>query len=185
MRLVSYEGVLLCSQRDPLKEAERWCLDIPNFSHIIVLGLGAGYHVETLAAKYPQSHIHVFDHRKTLVDSFNSFSKISNVTVKVLDLDKIELDSFFCSENAYKYAKIFYPSVQSNYGQYHKLQKTILARDPLVFEHRAKQSGIDCLNWDKIKKFDEINIKAIYECKSDATQTDPARIIIILRELVK
>ena len=65
LEILSREGRLLCSPRNPLKEAEEWVLRYKELigltNNIAIVGCGAGYHVLELEKKYPNKNILVFD----------------------------------------------------------------------------------------------------------------------------
>ena len=52
------------SKYDPIKEASIWVegleLDASE-KELVIIGAGMGYHLNSLAEKYPSSHIHVFE----------------------------------------------------------------------------------------------------------------------------
>ncbi len=60
----SNKNYYLHSKYNPLKEAESWVSNLQinkESDDIIVIGIGLGYHVLTLADKYPDHTIHVFE----------------------------------------------------------------------------------------------------------------------------
>ncbi len=80
--LISYEdGQALASLRDPQGEALKWVysLGILPTKHIVVVGLGAGFHIAALADVDPELRITVVESRESLISVFRSqFSDIEN-----------------------------------------------------------------------------------------------------------
>ncbi len=73
--LVAFEeGQALASLRDPRGEALKWAysLGVLPASHIIVVGLGAGFHVAALADIDPGVRITVIESRESLIPVFRS-----------------------------------------------------------------------------------------------------------------
>ncbi len=64
LRTLSRNGRCLCSPRDPQKEAEEWLSRQKIHSEdrtVVVLGLGAGYHLIALVNKFPKLALKVID----------------------------------------------------------------------------------------------------------------------------
>lgn len=73
--LVSFEeGQPLASLRDPRGEALKWVYSLGAFpsSHIVVVGLGSGFHISALADLDPTVRITVVDSRASLIPVFRS-----------------------------------------------------------------------------------------------------------------
>ena len=69
----SRQGRLLCSPRDPQREAQRWLERItirPDVEHLLLLGLGAGHQLLALHKAHPEKKITVFESNKALVEMF-------------------------------------------------------------------------------------------------------------------
>ena len=70
--LINNRRMILHSKYDPLKEVNIWCDkeadDIKEDEEIIVIGLGAGYHIQELANRYPT-------HKITVIEFNDSFFK--------------------------------------------------------------------------------------------------------------
>jgi hypothetical protein len=73
MIVPSKEGRLYCSRRDPVKESEKWYQDneraIQSARQILVLGLGAGFHLLHFS---PEQEIYVLELDQELIDLFLS-----------------------------------------------------------------------------------------------------------------
>lgn len=68
------EGQALASLRDPRSEALKWVYSLGAFpsQHIVVIGLGAGFHISALADLDPSVQITVVDCRESLIPVFKS-----------------------------------------------------------------------------------------------------------------
>ena len=64
-RILLIDGRYLCSKVDPVTEARRWAdrqrAQVSENSGIVVLGLGAGYHVAALCRMFPNKKVVVFE----------------------------------------------------------------------------------------------------------------------------
>jgi hypothetical protein len=63
-RKVERDGRALCSRRDPVKEARDWVARqrlFPFDRTVVVLGFGAGYHLEELRRSKPELKIFVYE----------------------------------------------------------------------------------------------------------------------------
>lgn len=68
----SIEGRLLCSERDPKKEAQNWWTknssEVQGLTAVVVLGLGAGLHVqEILSAQQAPSVVFVIERESEII----------------------------------------------------------------------------------------------------------------------
>lgn len=73
--LVAFEeGQALASLRDPRGEALKWAysLGVLPAEHVVVIGLGAGFHVAALADVDPEVRITVVESRESLIPVFRS-----------------------------------------------------------------------------------------------------------------
>ena len=73
--LVSFEeGQALASLRDPRGEALKWAYSLGQIpsNHVVIIGLGSGFHVEALADLDPSVQITVVDSRDSLIPVFRS-----------------------------------------------------------------------------------------------------------------
>ena len=61
---IERNGRLLCSPRNPMKEAAEWLQRQKLTVHdqaVLVLGLGAGYHVQELCRQFPNLKVEIFE----------------------------------------------------------------------------------------------------------------------------
>ena len=73
--LIPYEEKKnLCSVSDPQGEGLRWAYSFGSLptKHIVIVGLGAGFHVAALADIHPDIRITVIDNRESLVPIFKA-----------------------------------------------------------------------------------------------------------------
>ncbi|MBO9666597.1 MAG: hypothetical protein J7501_07260 [Bdellovibrio sp.] len=108
--LISFEeGQALASLRDPRGEALKWTYSlgpIPS-SHVVIIGLGSGFHVEALADLDPSIKITVVDSRDALVPVFRSqFPEIADrielvIAENVQDLMKSDVYADVIANRAY------------------------------------------------------------------------------------
>lgn len=73
--LVSFEeGQALASLRDPRGEALKWAYSLGQIpsNHVVIIGLGSGFHVEALADLDQDVQITIVDSRDSLVPVFRS-----------------------------------------------------------------------------------------------------------------
>ena len=67
--ILKFDNKLICSQVDPVREAQKWLShqEIGNVKSLIVLGVGSGYHLKELCHANPQRNILAIDlHREPL-----------------------------------------------------------------------------------------------------------------------
>lgn len=81
------EGRALCSLRDPVREAQlwlqsqkvRWADGEIGKVPFLVLGLGAGFHVDLLVSQNPNAKIHIFEVDQILIEKFQEKKMSSNL----------------------------------------------------------------------------------------------------------
>lgn len=108
--LISFEeGQALASLRDPRGEALKWVYSLGAFpsNHIVVIGLGSGFHISALADLDPSVTITVVDSREALIPVFRSqFPELEGrvnilIAENVQDLVKSDLYSDVVRDRAY------------------------------------------------------------------------------------
>ncbi|HEX4926140.1 MAG TPA: hypothetical protein VFV50_18750 [Bdellovibrionales bacterium] len=86
-RIPKWNGRLLASRVDPLREAVHWAdraeARVRGVRTAFILGLGAGFHVQELAKRFSNLNIIAFEPIAELADDFNARSSAPNVTVIV------------------------------------------------------------------------------------------------------
>ena len=95
--LIAFEaGRALANFTNPQAEALKWSYSLGSIptSHVVIVGLGAGFHVAALADLDPHLKITVVDHRPGLLPVFNSqFSELS---------ERVEVVIFQNAEDLFK-----------------------------------------------------------------------------------
>ncbi len=89
------ETKALCDFKDPLKEAEGWVAaqDLTISNEIVILGLGAGFHLKVLNETHPYLKIHVIECRDQLLPIYKSQIQSQVVNYSCFQSLEILLDS--------------------------------------------------------------------------------------------
>ena len=70
------DGKPMCSSRDPEREATQWLLSIGHLiqptSTVLILGLGAGFHVSAFLQKFPGNPLQVLELNPEVADFHKS-----------------------------------------------------------------------------------------------------------------
>lgn len=108
--LISFEeGQALASLRDPRGEALKWVYSLGQFpsNHVVVVGLGSGFHISALADLDPSVQITVVDSREALMPVFRAqFPELEGrvnilIAENVQDLMKSDLYADVVRDRAY------------------------------------------------------------------------------------
>lgn len=68
----------LASRKNPVAEAELWSDRVQVVREtILVLGLGAGFHIKALAVKYPDKNIYVYENEEDIKSKFGDSFNVS------------------------------------------------------------------------------------------------------------
>lgn len=92
--IVSRDGRLLCSPRNPVHEAQIWYSrqNLSNEDHnLLILGFGAGYHVQEVCRNHPKSNVFVLEldeETKSFANEYE-FKFISTQNLKNKNFDAI------------------------------------------------------------------------------------------------
>ncbi|GIL16783.1 MAG: hypothetical protein BroJett040_05340 [Oligoflexia bacterium] len=77
------EGRILCSPRDPLREAQRWIerqSRVQSKLPVIIVGIGAGFHVSEFAKQNPETQVYAFDLDPKMIENYqNNFQLYLNL----------------------------------------------------------------------------------------------------------
>lgn len=135
------EGRLLCSPRNPELEAQKWCQSYSFRSfqqNVIIVGLGAGYHVDEFVQRNPSLHVTVLEKDESLIQSFQSSKKYrssglhgSPTIIHVIDADEfiksdIGLDLLLNNDGVFPFkpcwqgAEKFFVQLFLNFNQKHQ-----------------------------------------------------------------
>ena len=136
-RILQVEGRYLCSKVDPVTEARRWVDrardQIAENQAVIILGLGAGYHVSRVCRQFPNKKVLVFERNKRCRQfaerlfpmEFFDLPVLSSAEPKSLAQEKPlkrVLSGRFCIlEHS--------PSMELNRSWYEELKATLLGRN--------------------------------------------------------
>lgn len=194
-RLRSYAGLNLCSTRDPQKEGERWC-DLVLTSekevarHYWVIGLGAGYHLEALAKRRPNSVISVIECRQEIIDAPNQWdttlagqiliekvrTSVELFATKSFEIYGLEFSPVYC----------FVPALQGIESWSQRIYADLLGYSNTSFRYLAEKMKLS-LNQNSATSYPEaiINIKHIDREVGGLEARQDKKIVQLLRELVR
>lgn len=81
------DNVSLCDFENPQLESDEWILhQTIQFSKIVCVGLGAGFHVNKLSELHPEHEILVIETRPNLIHAFRAaFPNCKNVQIQVVE----------------------------------------------------------------------------------------------------
>lgn len=149
-QILSRDGRLLCSPRNPIKEAIDWVdrnrslIDVTNA--VAVVGIGAGHHIQFLEESYPNKKILVFD-----IDSKYSFIAKTFKSEVVLGIDADHLrqqrSEFF---EQWPVVLAFRPAFQPLERQYVHFWTKLAQRDQSTKEKLLMGKGYESAEEAKI-----------------------------------
>lgn len=187
--VVTENEMSLCSTYDPLQEASSWVqrLDLKSLKQALVLGLGAGHHVEELLKQAPDVHLTVVDNRPELFELFEAH--------RSLLADRVQ---FFCiqggshlDDRIFNFIEDFQPTVLAfrpawkNHEKHFSDLFTSLTFRNLQMIERAVKSQIknEVFDFDRLKSEKNIlHLKNLYEALNDFDNEEALK-IAVLREL--
>jgi hypothetical protein len=149
-QILSRDGRLLCSPRNPVKEAIDW-VDrnrtlIEAANAVAVVGIGAGHHIQFLEESYPQKKLLVFD-----IDSKFSFINKNFKSEVVLGIDADHLRAsnaeFF---GQWPVVLAFRPAFQPMERQYVHFWMKLAQRDQSTTEKLMSGRGYESAEEAKI-----------------------------------
>lgn len=152
--VVRWGGLSLTSLKYPEKDASKWLTQIESqikdYSHVIVLGLGCGYHIFELIKNFPNKNIFVVETCSELVDFCEQNFSLEMSQFSLIQTSNI--NEFVGSARLQKalskpYAVVEHrPSMQTQPSLYSEMQAVLLGRERGIFrEHlklRAQRSGL-------------------------------------------
>lgn len=171
----SIEGLIFCSARDPLKEARKWLESVRNScrgqKEVVVLGLGAGFHVLALLKMGLQ--VSVFEARKELIEGWPLKDSVSFIDQNQMT-DAIVLE--------------FRPAWTGSEAMYLEASKRLRGVQVGSLRNHAEEKGMwilsQALEISDLPDGLEISIKEIVEIIPKENQTEEARLWRALREMV-
>lgn len=203
--VVRWQGLSLASLKYPEREAEKWVNQIDsavlNQQHLIVLGLGCGYHIRELIKKYPNKNIYVIEVCSELIEFCEKNFSFETAQVRILNINSA--DELVTSARVQKamsapYAVIEHrPSIQTNRPLYKELRSILIGRDAAVFREHLKLRPQRAALFDSKRVLQElvsgsrfegelVSIKDLSLWTTDSARWTKAGCLIqVLRELVK
>ncbi len=180
MRLPTLDGRFFCSRRDPKREAQSWLQSqrrlISENKTLVVLGLGAGFHIEALQAAVTNP-IHVIELRPELIGHWqihNSESKIQ-VSPSIVPSENLQILEF---RPAWNGLEVRYENLSRELRSVHihSLRAEAEAHDLWILSDALKKANLP----ENL----ELTIKDIVHAIPLENQSEEARIWRALRELV-
>lgn len=199
-RLSSLNGYQLCSSRDPIREARQWCDHLEateaylgrssDLTHYWIVGLGAGYHIQELALRKPQSVISVIDPR---AECHESFSEIAKELSGQVILESVETSQeLFCSNSFKIFASStiavykFLPSLQKIESWAATIENSILGQTVESFQEIAQLMSLSInTNRGSNDAHAAVSIKDINTFLDGRVDGQERQMISLLRELVR
>ena len=187
--IINENEVALCSTYDPLQEAAAWVerANLKNIEQVVVLGLGAGHHIDELAKQYPKIKITVIDVRSQLFDIFEQNYPVVADRIKLFNLrEGTEFD-----DRIYSFLEKFQPTILcfkpawKNHEKYFSdLFASFTFRNLKMIERSLKEEiENDVFDFSKIEsERNLIHLKNLHESLKDFSD-DTALKISVLREL--
>lgn len=140
---------LLCSPRDPIIEARRWVerhSQMSSVNGVIVVGLGAGHHIDALVAAHPDLSVLVIEVSENLCTEFvrlrgeRASGKVTQVCVG--QSEDLLLRPEYANAIAHGYAVLsFRPSWQGAELEFTELYHIALSRDLAQLSQTELQLG--------------------------------------------
>lgn len=202
--VVRWQGLSLASTRQPEKEAQEWVKKaaplLSSVPHIIVLGLGCGYHVFELIRQFPQKSIYVFEVNRELIQFCQSHFSLQMADVNIIEIRSLsELSMSARAQRALSqpYSVLeHWPSLQPQRSFYKELSALLKGRDPTVFrDYLELRPGRKDLFDERLMLEDLLNSETSLQLLSvkdlerwlhpDRKNSKTGGLIQVLRELVK
>lgn len=196
-RTITFSGRLIASGADPEREARNWVEReshrLGHSSRVIILGLGAGYHLSEIRLQFPKTKLLCLYAEAGLWEAVNSIVSIREVeSVRISDpsmvLDNPLVRSFLRSGAD---VVTFAPGTNSALELYRELGDRLRARDPLYFADfiRRDERLRKIIPLTAIEGGEENNLISIKDLDRWASArhegSQDVHLIKILRELVK
>jgi hypothetical protein len=180
LMLPSIDGGFFCSRRDPVREASLWLKAQERFlstaSPIIILGLGAGFHLQLLPAHY-KSHVQVVELRPELIELWTSFNPDSELRIISTAPDVVGATVLE-----------FRPAWIGLEESYENLSRHLRGASRQSLQAQAENSDLwilaEALKQSSVPENLDLTIKDIAQAISIENQSEEARLWRALRELV-
>jgi hypothetical protein len=181
LKLPSIEGRFFCSRRDPKREAQSWLeahqRKIKSNQPLIILGLGAGFHIDLLQSEI-QNPIHVIELRPELVGCW----KAQNPDSHILICHQATGIPFGCLLE-------FRPAWSGLEAEYETLSRELRQVSRSSLHQSAEEQDLwilaEALKHSQLPENLELTIKDIVQMIPLENQSEEARLWRALRELVQ
>lgn len=158
-----YNGRLLASRNDPRQESQLWLETyrslIRGSKSAIVLGAGAGYHIERLISEYPSLPVYVIDPRTDICDRIKN--KFGFTFSNIHFIDKAEL----ISERALANTFVILKHIPSWFGLEEKFQSEIIKLsgrfEPFFSKFKNLRPGLAQLSDVRVLQAGPMSIKNV------------------------
>lgn len=177
----SIEGRFFCSRRDPMREALSWLQAherlLKSASRVIVLGLGAGFHLENW--KFTKD-LTVVELRPQLIERWTRLRPQAAAPIRFRsELNEAALDQTVIE---------FRPAWNGLESEYETLSRTLRGVSRISLQNQAEKKDLwilsEALQNLELPENVELTIKDIVQCLSIENQSEEARMWRALRELV-
>jgi hypothetical protein len=180
----SINGNYLCSQVDPIREACRWLAiqSLQRHDMVVVMGLGAGYHVLELAKAFPLKQIIAFELFDELIIQFARFGgQPPNLSVTHFDSPESLLKEKLFEDMAINRIKVvsFLPACQPALPAYQKMVQVVAGRTPDAFLRVSEIRGLPKARLEQVK------VDHMFSVKDICVHTPNSQVWLLLRELVR
>lgn len=178
-KIFSRDGRILCSPRDPQKEAQQWCqrqsqtrLGLP----VLIIGVGAGYHIAEYAERNPNASVFAYDLDGATLQNFREvFGSLKNVKL----IGPAEVDGLLPQ---FPYVFVFKAAWQGLEKEFLSAYMYFLGQSKEGFCHQAQIIGIE----SKFELNGPMTIKVISDqATKQNAELEEVKIWKCLRELVR
>ena len=196
--VLSWQGHLLCSKYNPIAEAQSWVKSVEpqilNKKHIIVLGLGAGYHVFELSKLFPHKKIIVIEIDQ---DIFDFHQKYNSIDISKVCSIRLGERSLLVKRTAIRKALresygvlVHKPSCRFNSVDYGELKSFLLGRscDSVNSLFSIRDDLVDIVNLKKMSSLSQdklVSIKDVLRCMPLSNDQKEFKVFRALGELIK
>lgn len=169
-QVIAFENdISLCSSKDPQKEAEQWLLkhDLTQTEHVLVLGLGAGHHIQQLLNVKKFKTITVIETRPQLIEAFEEYFPLESERVSFFHIKNhlIEEKLFQFLSDKQPTVLSFRPAWGSSSSIFEDLFSKMTFRNLQMIQKYLKENDLGQeVNIDKLdEEKNLIHLKNIYE----------------------
>lgn len=187
---MSWQGRLLCSSRDPGAEATKWAeqQSFKNEDTVLVLGLGAGHHLQALRVLRPTQKFIVLDYHQALIEKFVVEALVDNC--QLIHVSENSKDIVKAMVKASLPVLFFRQATSGLEKEYENLRKDLIGANQQSLALQSQAKGCYHLSQLLTEKSadsftDFLSIKDIDHLMVDHKENKEAKIWQVLRELVK